>query len=53
MAFKSATALALLGASSVDALIRKDCRGSTGLARMDPIMDAGTVSSHVYTMHIN
>ncbi|CAJ2507562.1 Uu.00g087480.m01.CDS01 [Anthostomella pinea] len=51
MAFKSATALALLGASSVDAFFRMECRGSTGLARMDPIMDAGTVSGHVHTVH--
>lgn len=28
-----------------------ECRGRTGLARIDPIMDAGIVSPHIHTVH--
>ncbi|KAI1340866.1 hypothetical protein F5Y15DRAFT_34570 [Xylariaceae sp. FL0016] len=51
MSAKTFAALALMGASSVDAFWRMECRGRTGLARIDPIMDSGTVSSHVHTVH--
>lgn len=30
---------------------RMECRGRTGLARIDPIMDAGLVSPHIHTVH--
>lgn len=43
------TALALAG--SANAFWRLPCRGRTGLGRIDPIMDANTISDHVHTIH--
>ncbi|KAJ5272486.1 hypothetical protein N7478_007611 [Penicillium angulare] len=34
-----------------DAFWRLPCRGRTGLARIDPIVDPGEVSSHVHSVH--
>ncbi|KAL1632592.1 hypothetical protein SLS56_003491 [Neofusicoccum ribis] len=41
--------LALSGAA--DAFWRMPCRGRTGLARIDPIVDTGEVSSHAHAIH--
>ncbi|KAI0443901.1 hypothetical protein F4803DRAFT_287540 [Xylaria telfairii] len=44
--------LAIIGMSSVtDAFWRMECRGSTGLARIDPIVDLGKISPHAHTVH--
>ncbi|KAI0552153.1 hypothetical protein F4679DRAFT_571825 [Xylaria curta] len=54
MAMNSRTlaTLAILGMSPVtEAFWRMECRGSTGLARIDPIMDFGEVSTHAHTSH--
>ncbi|KAI1495625.1 hypothetical protein F5X99DRAFT_115611 [Biscogniauxia marginata] len=52
MASKLYTALTLLGASSVvDAFWRMECRGVTGLARIDPLVNFDTVSPHAHTVH--
>ncbi|KAI5867207.1 hypothetical protein GGS23DRAFT_166100 [Durotheca rogersii] len=46
------TAFLLLGAiQDVAAFWRMECRGRTGLARMDPIMDPGVVSPHIHAVH--
>ncbi|KAI1258422.1 hypothetical protein F5Y18DRAFT_421401 [Xylariaceae sp. FL1019] len=51
MSSKTFAALALLGASSVvDAFWRMECRGQTGLARIDPIVDTGVVGTHSHTI---
>ncbi|KAI0380846.1 hypothetical protein F5Y04DRAFT_92880 [Hypomontagnella monticulosa] len=52
MASKAFSTLLLLSAIG-DALAfwRMECRGRTGLARIDPIMDAGLVSPHIHTVH--
>ena len=34
-----------------DAFWRLPCRGRTGLARLDPLVDPGTVSPHVHSIH--
>lgn len=34
-----------------DAFWRLPCRGRTGVARLDPIVDPGEVSSHVHVIH--
>ncbi|KAJ5536109.1 hypothetical protein N7513_009295 [Penicillium frequentans] len=34
-----------------DAFWRLPCRGRTGLARLDPIVDPGKISSHVHSVH--
>jgi hypothetical protein len=36
--------------SGAHAFWRMPCRSETGLARMDPIMDKGTISDHVHTI---
>ncbi|OTB05181.1 hypothetical protein M426DRAFT_31133, partial [Hypoxylon sp. CI-4A] len=41
--------LGILG--DVSAFWRMECRGRTGLARIDPIMDAGVISPHIHTVH--
>ncbi|KAI2470832.1 hypothetical protein F4781DRAFT_159338 [Annulohypoxylon bovei var. microspora] len=52
MASKTLTALALLGTvTNVSAFWRMECRGRTGLARIDPIMDLGEISPHIHTVH--
>lgn len=40
----------LLNAACADAFWRLLCRGSVGLARMDPIVNPGDVSDHVHTI---
>ncbi|KAI1414345.1 hypothetical protein F5Y13DRAFT_188452 [Hypoxylon sp. FL1857] len=52
MATKTLSALFLLSTiGDVAAFWRMECRGRTGLARMDPIMDAGVISPHIHTVH--
>ena len=34
-----------------DAFWRLPCRGQTGAARMDPLMDPGEISYHVHAVH--
>ncbi|KAI0835291.1 hypothetical protein F5Y06DRAFT_137624 [Hypoxylon sp. FL0890] len=52
MATKTLSALFLLGTiRDAAAFWRMECRGRSGLARMDPIMDAGVVSPHIHTVH--
>ncbi|KAI1352157.1 hypothetical protein F5Y01DRAFT_100682 [Xylaria sp. FL0043] len=52
MGSKTLAALAILGMSSVaEAFWRMECRGSTGLARIDPIVDFGKISPHAHTVH--
>lgn len=36
---------------AADAFWRLPCRGRTGVARLDPIVDPGEVSSHVHVVH--
>lgn len=38
-------------AGVADAFWRMPCRGRSGLARMDPLMDPGKPSYHVHTVH--
>lgn len=38
-------------AGMADAFWRMPCRGRSGLARMDPLMDPGEASYHVHTVH--
>ncbi|KAI0392621.1 hypothetical protein F5Y17DRAFT_435644 [Xylariaceae sp. FL0594] len=52
MAPKIIATLAFLGMSSVtEAFWRMECRGSTGLARVDPIVDFNKVSAHAHAIH--
>ncbi|KAI1178417.1 hypothetical protein F4777DRAFT_575953 [Nemania sp. FL0916] len=52
MTSKTLTTFAILGMSSMaDAFWRMECRGSTGVARMDPIMDPNKISGHAHTVH--
>ncbi|KAI1370870.1 hypothetical protein F4677DRAFT_437149 [Hypoxylon crocopeplum] len=52
MATKALFALILLCVfKDVSAFWRMECRGRTGLARIDPIMDAGVISPHIHTVH--
>ncbi|KAI0009567.1 hypothetical protein F4779DRAFT_364458 [Xylariaceae sp. FL0662B] len=52
MATKNFSVVNLLTAvTSVSAFWRMECRGSSGLARMDPIVDTGKVSAHSHTIH--
>ncbi|KAK5631016.1 hypothetical protein RRF57_006731 [Xylaria bambusicola] len=52
MPSKILTVLAILGISSVtEAFWRMECRGSTGFARIDPIVDFNKVSSHAHAVH--
>ncbi|KAJ5980903.1 hypothetical protein N7481_008201 [Penicillium waksmanii] len=49
---RMAVLLASLAAFPVaDAFWRLPCRGRTGVARLDPIVDPGEVSSHVHVIH--
>ncbi|TEY44679.1 hypothetical protein BOTCAL_0347g00100 [Botryotinia calthae] len=38
-------------ASSVDAFWRMPCRARTGLARVDPLVNPGTISQHAHAIH--
>ncbi|KAJ5649325.1 uncharacterized protein N7484_003048 [Penicillium longicatenatum] len=50
--FKAAFVACLAIFSGVtDAFWRLPCRGRTGLARLDPIVDPGVISSHVHSIH--
>ncbi|KAI0851543.1 hypothetical protein F5Y00DRAFT_12222 [Daldinia vernicosa] len=52
MASKVFSAFFLLSTfGDVSAFWRMECHGRTGLARIDPIMDAGVLSSHIHTAH--
>ncbi|KAI1651968.1 uncharacterized protein F4817DRAFT_355902 [Daldinia loculata] len=52
MASKVFSAFFLLSTfGDVSAFWRMECHGRTGLARIDPIMDAGVVSPHIHTVH--
>ncbi|KAI1425857.1 hypothetical protein F5Y12DRAFT_784308 [Xylaria sp. FL1777] len=52
MTSKTLVALAILGMSSMtEAFWRMECRGSTGAARIDPIVDFGKISGHAHTVH--
>ncbi|KAJ1329293.1 DUF1996 domain-containing protein [Microdochium nivale] len=49
---KSAGAIALLSAASgVDAFWRMQCKGRTGTALIDPIVDFGKVADHAHVFH--
>ncbi|KAH7033096.1 uncharacterized protein B0I36DRAFT_320768 [Microdochium trichocladiopsis] len=49
---KTSSALALLSAaSSVDAFWRMQCKGRTGTALVDPIVDFGKVADHAHAFH--
>ncbi|KAF1951612.1 hypothetical protein CC80DRAFT_205088 [Byssothecium circinans] len=47
-AFSAATALL---AGTTDAFWRMECHSRTGLSRMDPIVNPGTLSSHAHAFH--
>ncbi|KAI5924067.1 hypothetical protein F4810DRAFT_143444 [Camillea tinctor] len=52
MSSKLYTTLTLLGASSVaHAFWRMECRGVTGLARVDPLVNFNEISPHAHTVH--
>ncbi|KAI8960132.1 hypothetical protein F5Y11DRAFT_279737 [Daldinia sp. FL1419] len=52
MASKALSAFFLLSTiGDVSAFWRMECHGRTGLARIDPIMDAGVISPHIHTVH--
>ncbi|KAK6954145.1 hypothetical protein Daesc_004107 [Daldinia eschscholtzii] len=52
MASKVFSAFFLLSTfGDVSAFWRMECHGRTGLARIDPIMDAGVISPHIHTVH--
>jgi hypothetical protein len=36
---------------NADAFWRMECRGRTGLARLDPLISPGTISDHAHTVH--
>ena len=40
----------LLSFGSANAFWRLECDGSVGLARMDPLMDFGSLSDHVHSI---
>lgn len=49
---KTMMAIAMLGMSSVtQAFWRMECRGSTGTARIDPIVDLGKPAGHAHVAH--
>jgi hypothetical protein len=48
-ALKAVSVLTL--AANVDAFWRMPCKGRTGLARIDPLVDYGVVSEHVHAIH--
>ncbi|KAL5350457.1 hypothetical protein ACLOAV_004025 [Pseudogymnoascus australis] len=49
MKFTAATAAAVL-AGSADAFWRMECRGRSGLARLDPLVNPGVASTHAHTI---
>ncbi|KFZ20428.1 hypothetical protein V502_03178 [Pseudogymnoascus sp. VKM F-4520 (FW-2644)] len=49
MKFTAATAAAVL-AGSAEAFWRMECRGRSGLARLDPLVNPGVASSHAHTI---
>ncbi|KAI1771898.1 hypothetical protein F4818DRAFT_444896 [Hypoxylon cercidicola] len=52
MALKVFFVFALLGIiQAVSAFWRMECHGRTGVARIDPIMDAGIISPHTHVVH--
>ncbi|RYP67675.1 hypothetical protein DL770_008571 [Monosporascus sp. CRB-9-2] len=52
MVGKTLLATTVLNAlTGVSAFWRMQCKGRTGLARIDPIMDFGVVSTHVHALH--
>ncbi|KAI1437518.1 hypothetical protein GGR50DRAFT_77656 [Xylaria sp. CBS 124048] len=52
MATKKLAVFAMSGMLSVtEAFWRMECRGSTGTARIDPIVDFGMISSHSHVVH--
>ncbi|KAI1125862.1 hypothetical protein F5Y10DRAFT_222383 [Nemania abortiva] len=51
MTSKTLVTFALLGMSSVvNGFWRMECRGNTGVARIDPIIDFGKISGHAHTV---
>ncbi|KAI0471752.1 hypothetical protein GGR56DRAFT_682008 [Xylariaceae sp. FL0804] len=50
MIFKASIAAAALGAAPVTAFWRMECRGETGLARIDPIESPGEISGHTHSI---
>jgi hypothetical protein len=51
MTSKTLATFAILGMSSVaEAFWRMECRGSTGVARIDPLVDFGKISGHAHTV---
>lgn len=51
MMLKSAIALSAGFITSAHAFWRMECPGRVGLARIDPIIDPGTVSKHAHSIH--
>jgi hypothetical protein len=51
MMLKSAIALSAGFIGSAHAFWRMECPGRVGLARIDPIIDPGTVSKHAHSIH--
>jgi hypothetical protein len=52
MTLNTLVTAAILGMASVtEAFWRMECRGSTGLARIDPLVDPGQISGHAHTIH--
>ncbi|KAM0191353.1 hypothetical protein ACHAPA_002138 [Fusarium lateritium] len=51
MMFKSAIALSAGFIGSAHAFWRMECPGRVGLARIDPIIDPGTISKHAHSIH--
>ncbi|KFY06255.1 hypothetical protein V492_08098 [Pseudogymnoascus sp. VKM F-4246] len=49
MKFTAATAAAVL-AGSAEAFWRMECRGRSGLARIDPLVNPGVASAHAHTI---
>ncbi|KFY82050.1 hypothetical protein V500_10863 [Pseudogymnoascus sp. VKM F-4518 (FW-2643)] len=49
MKFTAATAAAVL-AGSAEAFWRMECRGRSGLARLDPLVNPGVASTHAHTI---
>ncbi|KAI1113704.1 hypothetical protein F5Y14DRAFT_203489 [Nemania sp. NC0429] len=52
MNLKALLGVAILGMSSItEAFWRMECRGSTGVARMDPIVEFNKISGHAHAVH--
>lgn len=47
---KSLATVVLALASGVSAFWRMPCRSQTGVGRIDPLVDAGTIAGHVHTI---